>query len=111
MKRQQKITIGQSNIVSLRYPKVKIKNIKNFGKSYVNTMHKAVLGKKLTNNQCAQLVMIHLIAEDFPVVPNSINLQLIDAYEERLMYCEQKEYFENASEFRDIIISLRDSLK
>lgn len=110
MKKQQKVTIGNTNIASLRFPKIKVKNIKNFGKSYVNTMHKAISGKRLTNNQLHQLLWIHLIAEDFPIVPKLIILQLIDAYEERLADFLEKEYYENASEFRDIIISLRNLL-
>jgi protein-arginine kinase activator protein McsA len=110
MKKQQKITIGDSNIVSLRYPKIKMKNVKNFGKSYTNTMKKAILGKRLTYNQSQQLLWIHLIAEDFPILPKLIILQLIDTYEERLAYFVEKESFENASEFRDIIISLRNEM-
>jgi hypothetical protein len=107
MKKQQKLTIGDTNIVSLRFPKTRIKNIKNWGKSFVNTLNKAVSGKKLTINQSRQLVAIHLVTEDFPVVPNSIILQLIDAYEERLEDMLSYEAYENASEFRDIIISLK----
>ena len=34
MKKQQKITIGESQIVSLRFPKIKMKNIKNKLKIY-----------------------------------------------------------------------------
>jgi hypothetical protein len=108
MKKQQKLTIGETNIASLRFPKIRMKNIKNWGKSYVNTVNKAVVGKKLTIIQTEQLLAIHLLAEDFPDVPNSIVLQLIDAYEERLAYYELNEYYYNAVEIRDIIISLKE---
>lgn len=107
MKKKQKLTIGDTNIVSLRFPKTRIKKIKNWGKSYVNTVNKAIAGKKLTINQSYQLVDIHLVAEDFPAVPNLIILQLIEAYQERLDDCIEHEYYENAIEFRDIIISLK----
>lgn len=107
MKKQQKLTIGDTNIVSLRFPKTRMKKIKNWGKSYVNTVNKAIAGKKLTTNQSHILVDIHLVSEDFPVVPNSIILQLIDAYQERLADMVSDECYENASEFRDIIISLK----
>ena len=110
MEKQQKITIGQSNIVSLRFPKIKIKDIKKLGRCYENTLHKAILGKKLTDNQSQQLLWIHLIAEDFPILPKIIVLQLIDRYEEKLTDMVEHEYYENASEVRDIIISLRSSI-
>ncbi|MEO8240550.1 MAG: hypothetical protein ABI576_20770 [Flavobacterium sp.] len=110
MKKQQKITIGQSNIVSLRFPKIKMKNVKNYGKSYLNTINKAITGKKLTRNQTEQLFRIHLVAEDFPIIPNLIILQLIEVYEKELNYFVEREFFENASEFRDIITSLRNSV-
>lgn len=110
MKKQQKLTIAETNIVSLRFPKIRMKSIKNWGKSYVNTVNKAVAEKKLTIIQSQQLLAIHLVAEDFPVVPNSIILQLIDAYEERLAYFVLNEYYENAIEFKEIIISLKKLL-
>lgn len=107
MRKQKKLTIGDTNIASLRFPKTRMKKIENWGKSYVNTVNKAITGKKLTINQSHQLVAIHLVAEDFPVVPKSIILQLIDAYEERLADMVCNEYYTNASEFRDILISLK----
>lgn len=107
MKKQQKLTIGDTNIMSLRFPKTRMKKIKNWGKSYVNTVNKAIAGKKLTINQSHQLREVHLVAIDFPTVPNSIICQLIDAYEERMALWVSMEAYENAIEFRDIIISLQ----
>ena len=110
MKAKQKLTIVETDIMSLRFPKRKMKKIKNWGKSYENAINKAIAGKKLTRNQSHQLREIHLVAEDFPVVPNSIILQLIEAYEERLADMVSYEAYENASEFRDIIISLNKEI-
>jgi protein-arginine kinase activator protein McsA len=89
---------------------LKMKNIINLGKSYVNTLNKAIAGKKLTNNQVYVLLFLHLNVVDFPIVPNSIILQLIDAYENKLADLVENESFENASEFRDIIISLKETI-
>lgn len=111
MKNKQKLTIGDSNIASLRFPKTKIKNFKNWGKRFSNTIDKAINGKKLTNNQSQQLVEVHLRAIDFPIVPNLIILQLIEAYQERLENSIKYEFYENASEYRDIIISLKEKVK
>lgn len=102
-------TIGETNIVSMRFPKLKMKNVKNLGKSYINTLNKAIAGKKLTDNQVEKLYYMHLVGEDFPIVSNSIVLQLISAYGKKLDYFVEKEYYENAIEFRDIITSLKET--
>jgi len=103
-------TIGETNIVSMRFPKLKMKNVKNLGKSYVNTLSKAIAGKKLTTIQVEKLFFIHLHGEDFPLVPNSIILQLIGAYEKKIDDLVESESYENAIEFRDIIISLKETI-
>jgi len=103
-------TIGETNIVSMRYPKLKMKNVKNLGKSYINTLNKAIAGKKLTENQVKKLCYIHFIGEDFPIVSNSIISQLISSYEKKLDSLIENEYYENAIEFRDIIISLKETI-
>lgn len=108
MKKQQKITIGNTNIVSHRFPKIKIKNL---SKKFQNTLNKAITGKKLTILQTQELLEIHLRAIDFPKIPNLIIFQLIEAYEKRLTEMEINETYENAIEFRDIIISLKEELK
>lgn len=108
MKKQT--TIGETNIVSMRFPKLKMKNVENLGKSYINTLNKAIAGKKLTDNQVEKLCYIHLVGEDFPIVSNSIILQLISSYEKKLDCFVQIEYYENAIEFRDIIISLKEAI-
>lgn len=64
-KNKQKLTIGDTKIISNRYHQLKMRDFRNWRKSYANTIDKAIKGKKLTTIQADKLVEIHLKATYF----------------------------------------------
>lgn len=102
---KNKVTVGESDIVKIRLPRVKIANMYP---AYKKVVAKAISGKKLTELQTYQLKFIFEVAKDFPEIPLKIKKQLANLYREQLQLLVDSEFYWNAAEIRDIIKELEE---
>lgn len=99
--------IPGTNIVRLKYPRLKISLMMKFNKTSKNAMTKALAGKKLSPTQLHELKSMYEMGKDFPIIPKLIKLQLVESYEKQLSDFIECEYYENTIEIRDIITELK----